>query len=190
MKILISILILLALISALFVISVNNPIHSVFALIRLFIRSTRLLFTLQADYLRILLLVVYVGAIAVLFLFVIMMLHLNIIHNRYNNNLLRYLPIGIIIAFLFILNFLNISNEWVDSINELNNNFIISYASLSIHSINIFRDTLYSKYYVFFIIRSLILFVAMIGAIVLARESTSINLNKIQNPNKQLLRSR
>lgn len=188
MELLINTLIFIAIISALFVISASNPIHSVFSLIRLFVRSTRLLFTLQADFLRILLLVVYVGAIAVLFLFVIMMLHLNILAEE-TNSLFRYLPIGRIVGFLFLLNFFAISNDSFE--NKLIPNVIplgdYLLVSQDMHSINIFADVLYSKYSRFFLIRSLILFVAMIGAIVITHDPI-ISKNKKQNPNNQLIR--
>jgi NADH-quinone oxidoreductase subunit J len=181
---LISTLIGIALISRLFVISASNPIHSVFALIRLFIRSTRLLFTLQADYLGILLLVVYVGAIAVLFLFVIMMLHLNLIAIQ-TTNILRYFPIGSIFGFLFLLNMMEYSNyirnrPLIQRGLRGRGDKQINYVELEIHSINIFGEVLYSKYGIYFLIRSMILFVAMIGSIVITHDSNkkSLILNK------------
>jgi NADH-quinone oxidoreductase subunit J len=171
---LISTLIGIALISRLFVISASNPIHSVFALIRLFIRSTRLLFTLQADYLGILLLVVYVGAIAVLFLFVIMMLHLNLIAIQ-TTNILRYFPIGSIFGFLFLLNMMEYSN-YIRNRPLRRREKQINYVELEMHSINIFGEVLYSKYAIYFLIRSMILFVAMIGSIVITHDSNKKSL--------------
>ena len=153
----------LALCCALFVISSTNPIHSVFALIGLFINSSALLFTLQSDFLAIILLVVYVGAIAILFLFVIMMLHLNLA--LLHENLLRYLPIGCILGFLFLINSFYIGDIFID--NQFNpfSDFLIN--NNQINSIHIFSNNLYSTYSVYFLISSLILFVAMVGAIVI-----------------------
>lgn len=143
--------------SRLFVITAQNPIHSVFRLIGLFVRSTRLLFTLEVDFLAILLLVVYVGAIAVLFLFVIMMLHLNILAIQ-TSNVLRYLPIGVLFGFFFLLNILSL--EITTDINFIGGIY-------QRNSISLFRGILYTTYFDMFIVRSLLLFIAMIGAIIM-----------------------
>jgi NADH-quinone oxidoreductase subunit J len=89
-----------ALLAAFMVISSTNPIHSVFFLILVFCNTAGLLFLLQIDFIAMLLLVVYVGAIAVLFLFVVMMLNLNLA--TLHDNLLRYLPIGLILGIVFL----------------------------------------------------------------------------------------
>jgi len=184
MEFLITIFIFIALSASLFVISATNPIHSVFALIRLFVRSTGLLFTLHADFLAIILLVVYVGAIAVLFLFVIMMLHLNLLTIQ-SNNLLRYLPISIIMGFILLLSFIGLSNDMISLKNDQIDNYINWPLLNTGNSINLFSEVLYSKYRINFIIRSLILFVAMIGAIVITHRLMN---SKKQDANNQLLR--
>jgi len=91
----------IALMAGLLVIRAKNPVHSVLFLILAFVASAGLLLSLGLDFFAMVFLVVYVGAIAVLFLFVVMML--NIKSAEVNDNLLRYLPIGGLIGFLFLL---------------------------------------------------------------------------------------
>jgi len=121
---------------------------------------------------------VYVGAIAVLFLFVIMMLHLNLIAIQ-TTNILRYFPIGSIFGFLFLLNMMEYSN-YIRNRPLRRREKQINYVELEMHSINIFGEVLYSKYAIYFLIRSMILFVAMIGSIVITHDSNkkSLILNK------------
>jgi len=90
-----------ALISAAFVIQANNPVHSVLFLIFSFCNVSALLICHSLDFFAFIFLVVYVGAIAVLFLFVVMMLNIKL--NELSENLLRYLPIGGLISAIFFL---------------------------------------------------------------------------------------
>ena len=90
----------LILVSALLVIYSRNPIHSILFLILVFAGSSGLLLMIHADFLAMMFIVVYVGAIAVLFLFVIMMLNVKII--ELNENLISYLPISSFIMFIFM----------------------------------------------------------------------------------------
>jgi NADH:ubiquinone oxidoreductase subunit 6 (subunit J) len=96
----------LAIISGLCVIRVRNPVHSVLFLILAFCATAGLLLTLGLDFFAMVFLVVYVGAIAVLFLFVVMMLNIKL--TEVTENTLRYLPIGGLIAFLFFAELLYI----------------------------------------------------------------------------------
>lgn len=94
----------IALTSAIFVIYSSNTIYSAFFLILVFINSTGLLILSEVEFLSIMLIIIYVGAITVLFLFVIMMLDINILidKNRINDNF-GYLPIIFLISFIFFL---------------------------------------------------------------------------------------
>jgi len=90
----------IALISGVLVISSRNPIHSVLFLILVFCNATGLLLLLEVEFLAMLFLMVYVGAIAVLFLFVVMMLNIRL--TELNESILRYLPVGGFIGLIFL----------------------------------------------------------------------------------------
>jgi NADH:ubiquinone oxidoreductase subunit 6 (subunit J) len=174
-----------ALLSAFLVISVTNPIHSVFFLILVFCNAAGLLFLMQVDFLAMTFLVVYVGAIAVLFLFVVMMLNLNLA--TLHENLLRYLPIGTIIGVGFLVQSFLIVDQ-LPALQEVEPVFT-NWSQLLQQSstIELFGQVLYTHYFTYFLIASMILFVAMLGAIVLtAHPSHAV---KRQDINLQLARS-
>ena len=102
----------IALISGVMVIRSKNPVHSVLFLILVFCNAAGLLILLHLDFFAMIFLVVYVGAIAVLFLFVVMMLHIKL--TEMNENILRYLPVGGIIGLIFLLEvLLVVENELI-----------------------------------------------------------------------------
>ena len=102
----------LALVSSIMVIQALNPVHSVLFLILVFFNSAAVLLLLGLDFFALIFLVVYVGAIAVLFLFVIMMLSIK--DAEINEKRLRYLPIGAVLAFGFALEiFLVVNNDFI-----------------------------------------------------------------------------
>ena len=90
-----------AILSGLMVIRAENPVHSVLFLILTFFNVSGLLLLLEVEFLAMVFLVVYVGAIAVLFLFVVMMLNIKL--GRDSNDLFQYLPIGAIIGLIFLM---------------------------------------------------------------------------------------
>merc|ERR1712054_415313 len=99
-----------AIISGVMVIRSKNPVNSVLFLILVFCNSAGLLILVDLDFFAMIFLVVYVGAIAVLFLFVVMMLNVKIA--EINENVLRYLPIGGIIGIIFLFEiFLMVDND-------------------------------------------------------------------------------
>ena len=89
---------MVAVISALMVVSARNPVHSVLFLILTFFTTAGLFVFLGAEYLAMLLIVVYVGAVAVLFLFVVMMLDIDFVELK--QGFMRYLPIGGLVALI------------------------------------------------------------------------------------------
>lgn len=102
----------LSLISGVMVITARNPVHSVLFLILVFCNAAGLLILLELDFFAMIFLVVYVGAIAVLFLFVVMMLNIKL--SEVNENILRYLPIGGLIGILFLFEILIIvDNDFI-----------------------------------------------------------------------------
>jgi len=154
----------IALVSASLVIRTKNPVHSVFFLILVFCNTAGLLVLLGLDLFAMILLIVYVGAIAVLFLFVVMMLNIKIAEIQ--DNVLRYLPIGI----LFLLEVILIIDT--DLLPNLDSSQVLTYTAYaskvnSWSNIESIGNLLYTTYSLFFLLASIILLVAMIGAIVL-----------------------
>ena len=154
----------IAILSALMVISAKNPVHSVLFLILSFINAAALFILLGAEFLAMILIVVYVGAVAVLFLFVVMMLDINYIKLR--EGFLQYLPIasfiGIILITELIIVFL--SKNVLDS-------GLAEYSSTpsfnKIGNTQAIGKVLYTEYFYLFQICGIILLVAMIGSILL-----------------------
>lgn len=168
----------LALISGVMVIQARNPVHSVLFLILVFFNSAGLLILLGLDFFAMIFLVVYVGAIAVLFLFVVMMLNIKLA--EINEKKLRYLPIGGLLGLLFLFEvFLIVDNdlipllitkdgELLKQIVKFHVDFIEWFTLLNnVTNIEAVGQCLYTFYFYFFLLASLILLVAMIGAIVL-----------------------
>ncbi len=151
--------------AALSVIIAKNPVHSVFFLILAFFNAAALFILLGAEYLAMTLVVVYVGAVAVLFLFVVMMLNINF--ERFRAGFISYLPFGIGIgALLFIeigvLLYQSLQGKFpvaAPSVPTPNPEHITNTAALGME--------LYTRYALLFEVSGLILLVAMIGAIVL-----------------------
>lgn len=169
----------MTLISGVMVIQSRNPVHSVLFLILVFFNAAGLLVLLGLDFFAMIFLVVYVGAIAVLFLFVVMMLNIKIA--EINEKRLRYLPIGGVLGLLFLFEVLLIvDNDLIpllfynnaQAISEIQNLHFINWISNveTITNIQAIGNLVYTYYFYFFIMASLILLVAMIGAIVLTMQ--------------------
>jgi NADH-quinone oxidoreductase subunit J len=154
----------IAVLSALMVISAKNPVHSVLFLILSFVNASGLFVLLGAEFLAMILVVVYVGAVAVLFLFVVMMLDINFIKLR--EGFLQYLPFGALLGIVLIaeLGILFLTKSF-----SQNNLITYSYfpAITEIENTKMLGSVLYTKYFFLFQISGLILLVAMIGSITL-----------------------
>jgi len=169
----------LAIISAVLVIGSRNPIHSVLALIMVFFNTAALLLLLEVEFLAMIFLVVYVGAIAVLFLFVVMMLNINLVEMQ--ENWVRYLPVGGLIGIIFLLQIFLIldSTFYAPSVsNEMENGMAIvapidwiNYVDWKTN-IQVLGNIIFTDYWLYFILSSVILLVAMIGAIILTLTKT------------------
>jgi NADH-quinone oxidoreductase subunit J len=153
----------LAIGSALMVISSRNPVHSVLFLILCFFNAAGLFILLGAEFLAMILVVVYVGAVAVLFLFVVMMLDVDFVELR--QGMLNYLPIGGVIGLVVMAELIVAGSAWV--ISPTNLKAVAAPASDQITNTQALGKILYTKYFYFFQASGLILLVAMIGAIVL-----------------------
>lgn len=152
------------------VIITKNPIHSVLYLITVFMNATILIILLGVEFLGLILLIVYVGAIAILFLFVVMMLNIKLV--ELNENITRYIPIGIIIGFALLVELIIALQLPLTNALQLETNFGLKewtsqVISMPSNGINTIGAVLYTQYYQWFILSGFILLVAMIGAIVL-----------------------
>lgn len=153
----------------------KNPLHSILFLILVFANMSLLLLIQKIEFLSLIILMVYIGAIAVLFLFVIYMLNIKIIElNEMNSSyLLGISLVFIIIIFELIINFL-FSNSDSMNVAYTANLFVEDWSNIFYHlsNIKIIGINLYFANYFLFIIISVILLLAMIGSIVLTSQKT------------------
>ncbi len=168
--------------SAFAVISARNPVHSVLFLILAFFNAAGLFVLMGAEFLAMLLVVVYVGAVAVLFLFVVMMLDVDFAELR--TGLLEYAPIGMVIGGILLAELLMVVGGWVIDPQVVGHGANpIDAATSNVAAIGL---VLYTKYIFFFQAAGLILLVAMIGAIVLTLRHKAFV--KRQNISEQVAR--
>jgi len=155
---------LIAVLSALMVISARNPVHSVLFLILSFVNASGLFVLLGAEFLAMILVVVYVGAVAVLFLFVVMMLDINFVKLR--EGFLQYLPFGALLGIVLIieLGILFLTKSFSE--NSLSK-FIELPVMNEVENTKLIGQVLYTNYFYLFQISGLILLVAMVGSITL-----------------------
>ena len=155
---------LVAVLSALMVISARNPVHSVLFLILSFVNASGLFVLLGAEFLAMILVVVYVGAVAVLFLFVVMMLDINFVKLR--EGFLQYLPFGALLGIVLIieLGILFLTKSFSE--NPLSK-FVELPVMNEVENTKLIGQVLYTNYFYLFQISGLILLVAMVGSITL-----------------------
>ena len=149
--------------SSLAVISARNTIHAVFFLILDFVSVSCLFIMMGAEYLGMLTLIVYVGAVAVLFLFVVMMLNVN--YSDLKSGFLNYLPFGGLIGIVLIIEIGLMIGTWKYRDAFIKTSEIKINSNLS--NTEAIGNVLYTEYLHYFQISGLILLVAMIGAILL-----------------------
>ena len=157
----------IAVISAIMVTASKNTVHSVFFLILDFISISCLFIMVGAEFLGMIMLIVYVGAVAVLFLFVVMMLNVAQQKNQWflSKSSSRHIPIGLIISAIIFFELIIVVGGWKYKPELLNSNNLTSTNEISnTHSLG---QVLYTDYIHVFQISGMILLVAMIGAIVL-----------------------
>ncbi len=175
----------IAIASAFMVISARNPVHSVLFLILTFFNAAGLFLLTGAEFLAMILLVVYVGAVAVLFLFVVMMLDVDFAALR--TKALEYAPLGALIGLILAIELIVVVGGYVLS-PELAQTTAMPIPALSERSnTQALGDVLYTHYVFYFQLAGLVLLVAMIGAIVLTlKHRTDI---KRQNITAQVART-
>jgi NADH-quinone oxidoreductase subunit J len=146
--------------SAVMVIAARNPVHSVLFLILAFVNAAGLFVLLGAEFLAMILIVVYVGAVAVLFLFVVMMLDVDFAELR--QGFLNYLPVGALVGAVLLAELLLVVGGWV-----LSPTLLKPAVAANVTNTEALGLVLYTRYAYFFEVAGLILLVAMIGAIVM-----------------------
>ena len=172
---------LVAVLSALMVISARNPVHSVLFLILSFVNASGLFVLLGAEFLAMILVIVYVGAVAVLFLFVVMMLDINFVKLR--EGFLQYLPFGALLGIVLIieLGILFLTRSFSE--NSLSK-FVESPMINEIENTKMIGQVLYTDYFYLFQISGLILLVAMVGSITLTlRDRGQVKRQNISQQN-------
>jgi NADH-quinone oxidoreductase subunit J len=179
---------LIAVVSAIMVTASKNTVHSVFFLILDFISVSCLFIMIGAEFLGMIMLIVYVGAVAVLFLFVVMMLNVAQQKNQWfiSKESSKHIPIGMIISTIIFFELIIVIGGWryKPDLFDINNSFN-TFTESNTHSIG---QVLYTDYIHVFQISGMILLVAMIGAIVLTfRKRTGV---KTQSYIKQISRER
>ena len=152
-----------AILSALMVVIARNPVRSVLFLILAFFSAAGLFVLLGAEFLAMLLVVVYVGAVAVLFLFVVMMLDVDF--TELKQGFLSYLPLGAVIAFVLAVELVMIAMTWQIAPQAESLRAAVTPEGLS--NVEALGNLIYDDYIFFFQASGLVLLVAMIGAIVL-----------------------
>jgi NADH-quinone oxidoreductase subunit J len=149
--------------SAVMVIASRNPVHSVLFLILAFVNASGLFILMGAEFLGMVLIFVYVGAVATLFLFVIMMLDVDFAELR--EGFIQYLPIGIVIGGIFLFELLLTVGAWV--INPTVSKTITAPIPSNVSNTEALGLVLYTRYIHYFQLAGMVLLVAMIGAIML-----------------------
>ena len=179
---------IIAIVSAIMVTASKNTVHSVFFLILDFISISCLFIMIGAEFLGMIMLIVYVGAVAVLFLFVVMMLNVAQQKNQWfaSEDSSRHIPVGLIIGTLIFVELIIVVGGWKYKPDLFDINNSIETAKVSnTHSLG---QVLYTDYIHIFQISGMILLVAMIGAIVLTfRKRAGV---KTQSYIKQISRER
>ncbi len=174
--------------SAVMVVSARNPVHSVLYLILAFFNAAALFVLIGAEFLAMILVVVYVGAVAVLFLFVVMMLDINFVEMR--QGFLQYLPIGALIGLVLLAELVMLGGAWVFAPEALE---VAAGGPTALDpelsNTEALGRLLYTHYAYLFIAAGMVLLTAMIGAIVLTlrqranvrRQSISAQIGRRRN---------
>ncbi|MDO5529558.1 MAG: NADH-quinone oxidoreductase subunit J [Paracoccus sp. (in: a-proteobacteria)] len=151
-------------VSGFMVVIARNPVHSVLWLILTFLGAAGLFVLLNAEFVAMLLVIVYVGAVAVLFLFVVMMLDIDFAALR--AEMAQYLPFALVIALVMLTTLVMSYGEW-QTPAQAGGQLAAPYDPMLAHNTNALANVLYDRYFIAFQLAGMVLLVAMIGAIVL-----------------------
>ena len=169
---------IIAVVSGAMVISARNPVHSVLFLILAFFNAAALFVLMGAEFLAFILVIVYVGAVAVLFLFVVMMLDIDFVELR--EGFLRYLPFGALIGLILLVELLLVIGAWLIAPEAA----LLAAAPTpppdsGVSNAEALGLVLYTDYALAFQLAGLILLVAMIGAIVLTLRQRPVRRQRV-----------
>ncbi|QGR02548.1 NADH-quinone oxidoreductase subunit J [Ehrlichia ruminantium] len=169
----------LVVVSAVAVIYVSNPVYSVLFLILTFFISSTLFILLGAELIAMLVIIVYVGAVAVLFLFVVMMLDIN--YSRFKHGFTKYFVIGLIGGMILFVNMVFIIKQ--SSTTEL-----VTDSKPYVSNVVAIGNLIYTKYMYIFHLSGVLLLISIIGSLVLTLRDKGNNVRK-QSANVQVSRS-
>jgi NADH-quinone oxidoreductase subunit J len=155
----------IAIASAVLVVSARNPVHSVLFLILAFFNVAGLFLLIGAEFLAMILVIVYVGAVAVLFLFVVMMLNIDFLQLR--SGFVSYLPIGALVGFVLLAELVLVVGSLAIEPGAASASVASATGGVALTNTRALGDILYTRYLFAFQAAGLILLVAMVGAIVL-----------------------
>ena len=158
---------IVAVISGALVVANRNPVYSVLFLILTFFNAAGLFVLLGAEFLAMILVVVYVGAVAVLFLFVVMMLDIDFAELK--RGALQYLPFGVLVGLILVAELVMAGSVWV--LKPAARDALASATPPGVSNTAALGHILYTDYVYYFQIAGMVLLVAMIGAIVLTLRS-------------------
>ncbi|MCS6780383.1 MAG: NADH-quinone oxidoreductase subunit J [Geminicoccaceae bacterium] len=165
---------LVAVASAVLVISAKNPVHSVLFLILCFFNAAGLFVLIGAEFLAMVLVVVYVGAVAVLFMFVVMMLDINFV--RLREGFLNYLPIGGLVGLVLLAELVLVGASWALKEPAI----AAAPATAELDNTRALGRVLYTEHFLVFQIAGFVLLVSIIGAIALTlRERVGVKRQDI-----------
>ena len=181
--------------SGVLVVSARNPVHSVLFLILAFFNAAGLFLLIGAEFLAMILVIVYVGAVAVLFLFVVMMLDIDFRELR--SEFVRYLPIGTLVGFVLLAELILVIGGWAVAPTMPSQVAASATGGVSLTNTRALGSILYTRYLFAFQVAGLILLVAMIGAIVLTlrhradvrRQSISAQLGRRRATSSSITRA-
>jgi NADH-quinone oxidoreductase subunit J len=184
----------LAVAAGVLVVSSRNPVHSVLFLILAFFNAAGLFVLIGAEFLAMILVIVYVGAVAVLFLFVVMMLDIDFADLR--SGFVRFLPVGALVGFILLAELVLVIGSWVLIPGMPGPPAMPAAGGITLTNTRALGDILYTRYLFAFQTAGLILLVAMVGAIVLTlrhradvrRQSISAQLARTRSQSVEVVR--
>ena len=176
----------IAIASGVLVVSARNPVHSVLFLILAFFNAAVLFILIGAEFLAMIVVIVYVGAVAVLFLFVVMMLNIDFLQLR--SGFVGYLPIGALVGLILLAELIFCAGSWLAAPGAPGPGIASATGGVALTNTHALGNILYTRYLFAFQAAGLILLVAMVGAIVLTlRQRADVRRQSIS---AQLARTR
>jgi len=172
----------IAIVSAIMVIWVGNPIHSVLFLVLVFINMAGILIIYGAEFLGLLFIIVYIGAIAILFLFVVMMLPTRVSKPKIS---ILFVILALLLALFVGVQFIGIELVGITTDTVAGGNPFSVRTITPMNNVEVLASLLYDEFNAIFLISGLILLVAIFGAIVLTTQSSKTATHHLSEPKRQ-----